>query len=59
MKSIFQSRTFWLAIAQAIVGVVVTFFTNAGMAGEALLLKSFVDIMLRVYTTTPVREVVL
>lgn len=48
-----KSRTVLLAIAQAVVGIVVLVLTEADMAGNALLIKSVVDIFLRADTYEP------
>ena len=54
MKSLFQSRTFWLAVLQAVAGIVVVFSTAYPTVGGLLVAKSIVDIILRVVTTQPV-----
>jgi len=60
MKSLFQSRTFWLAVGQAFVAVAVIFtqaFPQADWVGGALFVKSVVDMWLRSQTTTPISSV--
>lgn len=54
MKKLWHSRTFWLAVAQAIVSVLVVVFTELDLVGYATLLKSLADVYLRVDTTEPV-----
>ena len=54
MKSILNSRTFWLAVFQAIASVLVVLFTELDMAGYAMLVKSVVDIALRVDTASAI-----
>ena len=54
MKSILNSRTFWLAVAQAVASVLVVLFTELDMAGYAMLVKSVVDIALRVDTASAI-----
>ena len=54
MKSPFKSRTIWIAILQAILGVAVIYFTDVGEAGIALILKSALDISTRYVTTQPI-----
>lgn len=54
MKSIFQSRTFWLAVVQAAIGAVVVFGTQYPGIGELAIAKSALDILLRYLTTEPV-----
>jgi uncharacterized membrane protein len=53
-KSIFKSKTFWIAVLQAIGGVAVTFSSAYPKVGVFLILKSLVDIALRVATEQPV-----
>lgn len=55
MKSIFYSKTFILAVAQAIVGVSLTFDTNTTpYLGLALIAKSVIDVILRFVSTEEV-----
>lgn len=54
MKSIFQSRTFWVAVIQAVIGVVGVFATAYPALGGMLVAKSFLDIVLRLATTQPI-----
>ncbi len=54
MKTLFQSRTFWVAVAQGIVGVLTVVFTELDMAAYVVILKSFVDILLRLDTKTEI-----
>jgi len=51
MKSILQSRTVWVAIVQAVLSVVVVILTEADMVGYVGIIKSIVDILLRIDTT--------
>lgn len=53
IKSIFKSRTFWLAVAQAVLGAIVVFSTQYPDVGWLLTAKSVVDITLRFLTTQP------
>ncbi len=55
MKSLFKSRTFWLAFAQAVAGAVVAFQYAYPEVGALLVAKSLVDIVLRIITTTEVK----
>ena len=55
MKSIFTSRTFILAVIQAVTGGLVIFFTELDMAGAVLIIKSLGDILLRLDTKEEVR----
>lgn len=59
MKLILQalkSKTVLIAIAQAVVGIAVLVLTEANLAGEALLLKSVLDVIIRSKTTVPLSE---
>lgn len=51
MKSIFSSKTFWLAIAQAIIGGVVAIDTTHPAVGLLLIGKSVIDVVVRYMTT--------
>ena len=57
VKALVQSKTFWLAIIQAVIAVVVVFSTAYPSAGFLLLAKSGLDIILRIYTSVPVATV--
>jgi len=50
MKKLTQSRTFWLAVAQAVGAVLVVALTELDMMGGVLIVKSVVDIVLRLGT---------
>lgn len=51
-----KSRTIILAIFQAVAGIAILVFTQAEMASAALLVKSVLDIYLRVDTTQPLTD---
>ncbi len=51
MKSIFQSKVFWIAVGQAIVGIITVFATAYPALGFLVVAKSMLDIILRLYTT--------
>lgn len=53
-KSIFASKTFWLAVLQAIVGAVVVFHGVYPMIGWLVLAKSVLDVIVRYFTTVPI-----
>lgn len=55
MKSVFASRTVWLAVIQAVLGVAIVVATEAGEVGIVLVLKSLVDIALRFDTYEPLK----
>ena len=56
MKSIFQSKVFYVAVLQAVLGAVLTFdgSTTTPYLGVALILKSILDVVLRFMTDTGV-----
>ena len=51
MKSLFESKTFWVAVIQAVGGIVVVALTELDMVGYVAMFKSVIDILLRVITT--------
>lgn len=55
IKSLFHSKVFWVAVAQAVAGAVVVFQTTYPEVGGLLVAKSLVDIVLRVLTNTQVK----
>ena len=54
MKTLFQSRTFWIAVAQAVVGILTVALTELDMVAYIAILKSVVDITLRLDTRTEI-----
>ena len=54
MKNIISSRTFWLAVAQAVVGGVAVIDKVHPTVGIILIVKSVIDVILRYLTTEPV-----
>lgn len=50
MKSLLQSKTFWLATVQAVAGALVIYSTAYPQIGILVILKSGLDIGLRIYT---------
>lgn len=56
MKSILSSKTFWLAVLQAVAGGLATFHPDPTVkaAGGIAIAKSAVDVGLRLLTTQPV-----
>lgn len=54
MKSLLQSKTFWIAVIQAVAGIVVVFSTSYPEIGGLILAKSVLDVLLRVATTTEI-----
>lgn len=56
MQKLLKSRTFWLAIFQAIVGALIEFGTDApSYVGLLLIAKSVVDVIIR-FTATQTQE---
>lgn len=54
-KSIFASKTFWLAVLQSVAGAFVIFGTSfPDWAGQLLIAKSLIDVVLRAATDKPV-----
>lgn len=54
MKSLFSSKTFWLASLQGLIAIVVIFQGAYPAMGALMILKSVLDISLRIATTQPV-----
>jgi hypothetical protein len=54
-KSIFESKTFWIAVIQASLGALVVFDTNFPGIGWLAIAKSVLDIGLRYVTAAPVK----
>jgi hypothetical protein len=53
-KPIWASKTLWLAVLQGVAGVVVVLQSSMPEVGGLVILKSAIDIMFRVVTTTKV-----
>ena len=53
-KPWYTSKVIWLAILQAIAGLVVVFETQYGAIGAVVVVKSFVDVALRLITVLPI-----
>jgi hypothetical protein len=53
-KSLIQSKTFWIACAQAAFGILVVFGSTYPTVGWIVLVKSGLDMILRIYTTQPI-----
>lgn len=54
MKPLLQSRTVILAIIQAVSGILIAVFTELDMTAYALIVKSMVDVVLRLDTKTEI-----
>ena len=50
MKTLFESKTFWLAVAQAVIGIVVVALTELDLVGYVAIVKSIGDVILRMIT---------
>jgi len=55
MKTLWQSRTFWLAVIQAVSGVLVVALTELDLVGYAATVKSILDVVLRIDTKETVK----
>jgi hypothetical protein len=56
-KALVQSKTFWIAVLQALLGAATVFNTAYPEVGLLLLVKSALDIVLRIYTTQTISSV--
>lgn len=54
MKKLLHSKTFWLAVSQAVGAVLIVALTELDMMGGVLVVKSVVDIILRLSTDTKI-----
>lgn len=57
MKRWYQSRTIWIALIQAIIGIITIFtdnFPSSEYVGGLLIAKSFLDIANRLITDTKI-----
>lgn len=54
-KPLLNSKTFWLAIFQALLGATIVFHSAYPDVGWILLAKSALDISLRWLTTAPIK----
>ena len=50
MKSLLSSKTFRLALIQALAGGLIIFFTEMDMVGSVAIVKSVADVLLRIVT---------
>ena len=55
-KALLQSKTFWIAVIQAVAGIVVVALTELDLVGYIATFKSVVDIVLRLATSDPVTK---
>lgn len=54
-KRLLQSKTIWLAIIQAILGITIAVFTELDMIGYIAIVKSLADIALRYVTKASIK----
>lgn len=57
MKKLVHSKTFWIAVSQAVGAVLVVALTELDMMGGVLIVKSVVDILVRLQTTEGIDSV--
>jgi len=60
MKSLVKSKTFWIAVVQALVGGAIIFLESGAIpdaVGYVAIVKSIGDIVLRLVTTDPIRSI--
>ena len=55
-KALLQSKTFWIAVIQAVAGIVVVALTELDLVGYIATFKSVVDIVLRLATSDPITK---
>lgn len=55
-KTLFSSKTFWIAVIQAVAGIVVVALTELDLVGYIATFKSVVDIVLRMITADPITK---
>jgi hypothetical protein len=54
MKKLIDSKTFWIAVAQALGAVLIVALTELDMMGGVLIVKSIVDVLVRLDTNEPI-----
>lgn len=57
-KTLIGSKTFWLAIIQAVGGGLIIYFTQVDAVGAVAIVKSFLDITLRIVTEDRIDTIV-
>jgi len=58
MKSLIESKTFWVAVVQAVAGVVVASLIQLDLLAYVAVAKSLLDIILRIISTDSIDRVV-
>lgn len=56
-KTLISSKTFWLAVAQAVAGIIVVALTELDLVGYVATFKSIFDILLRMATSDPIKSI--
>jgi len=57
MKTLLQSKTFWVAVVQAVGGLAIVALTELDLLGYSAVVKSLVDVILRMITTKPISSI--
>lgn len=57
MKTLLSSRTFQIALIQAISGVLIAVLTEMDLVGYVAIVKSVADILLRLDTSEPIGKI--
>ena len=60
MKSLVTSKTFWIAVLQALIGLIVSLQSEsvaADVAGYLAMFKSVLDVLLRLATTKGIEKI--
>ena len=57
MKTLLNSKTFWIAVIQAVAGIAVIALTELDLIGYVGIFKSFVDIVIRTMTTEEIYSI--
>jgi len=55
-KSLLESKTFWLALIQGVLGAVAVAMNLYPEVGALAIVKSFFDVVLRVYTVKEIKQ---
>ena len=55
VKSLLESKTFWIAVIQGVGGILVVALTELDLVGYAALAKSVLDVFVRIDTKEPVK----
>ena len=57
MKTLLNSKTFWIAVIQAVAGIAVIALTELDLIGYVGIMKSVVDIVIRTMTTEEIYSI--